>query len=145
MLERSRNLNLGVVILALVVAPVVSAQDTPDPEVPPISIEQFLPVASRTMAVGPFDAEHRSTGIVQPFFIVGCDEVSLEWIEINHSRLLDLKAFGLVVNAPDLAAYERLEQAAEGLLIRPVVGDLLAEHLGITRYPALVTADGIFP
>jgi len=145
MLERSRGLRQGALILALIVAPVVRAQDTPDPELPPVSIEQFLPVASRTLAVGPFDAEHRSTGIAQPFFIVGCDEISLAWVETHRARLLELKAFGLVVDAPDVRTYERLEQAAEGLVVRPVVGDLLAEHLGITHYPALITADGIFP
>jgi integrating conjugative element protein (TIGR03765 family) len=145
MLERSRGLRLGAAILALIVAPAASAQDATEPELPSISIEQFLPVASRTLAVGPFEAEHRSTGITQPFFIVGCDEVSLEWVETHRARLLDLKAFGLVVDALDVRAYERLEHAAEGLVVRPVMGDLLAEHLGITHYPALVTADGIFP
>jgi integrating conjugative element protein (TIGR03765 family) len=145
MLERSRGLRLGTVILALIVAPVVSAEDTPDPELPPVSIEQFLPVESRTLGVGQFEAEHRFTGIAQPFFIVGCDEASLEWVATHRARLLDLKAIGLVVDAPDVRAYERLEQTADGLVIRPVVGDLLAEHLGISQYPALVTADGIFP
>lgn len=145
MLERSRGLRQGALILALIIAPVVRAQETSDPELPPVSIEQFLPVASRTLAVGPFEADHRSTGITQPFFVVGCDEASLEWVATHRARLLDLKAFGLVVDAPDVRAYERLEQAAIGLVIRPVVGDLLAEHLGITHYPALVTADGIFP
>jgi len=122
---------------------VVSAQDLPD--VPPVSIEQFLPIESRTLTVGSFEPEDRATGVIKPFFIVGCDEISLAWVEVNRDRLLDLKAFGLVVDAPNVGAYERLEQVAEGLVIRPVVGDLIAEHLGITHYPALVTADGVFP
>jgi len=143
MLERSRRLGQGALILTLVFTCVVSAQEMP--EVPRVSIEQFLPIESRTLTVGSFEPEDRATGVAQPFFIVGCDEVSLEWVEINRARLLDLNAFGLVVDAPDVEAYERLEQVAEGLVIRPVVGDLIAEHLGITHYPALVTADGIFP
>ena len=143
MLERSHRLGQSALILTFIVAPIVSAQDTP--EVPPVSIEQFLPIESRTLTVGSHAPEERATGVVQPFFIVGCDAASLEWVEVNRARLLDLNAFGLVVDAPDVAAYERLEQAADGLVIRPVVGDLIAEHLGITRYPALVTADGIFP
>jgi len=143
MLERSHSLGQCALILTLIVAPIVSAQDTP--EVPPVSIEQFLPIESRTLTVGSFESEDRATAVVQPFFIVGCDEASLEWVEFNRARLLELKAFGLVVDAPSVLAYERLEQVAEGLVIRTVVGDLIAEHLGITRYPVLVTADGIFP
>lgn len=143
MLERSRRLGQGALILALVFTCVVSAQDTP--EVPPVSIEQFLPIESRALTVGLFEPERRLTGVAQPFFIVGCDEASLAWVEVNRARLLELGAFGLVVDAPNVGAYERLEQVAEGLVIRPVVGDLIAEHLGITRYPALVTADGISP
>ena len=130
-------------MLTLVLTCVVSAQDTP--ELPSVTIEQFLPIESHTLTVGRFEPERRPTGVVQPFFIVGCDEASLEWVEVNRARLLDLNAFGLVVDALDVEAYKRLEQAAEGLVIRPVVGDLIAEHLGIKRYPALVTADGIFP
>jgi len=143
MLERFHRLGQSALILTLVFTCVVSAQDLS--EVPPVSIEQFLPIESRTLTVGSFEPEDRATGVVQPLFIVGCDEASLEWVEVNRARLLELSAFGLVVDAPDVEAYERLEQAAEGLVIRPVVGDLVAEHLGIKRYPALVTADGILP
>ena len=143
MLERLHRLGLRALMLTLLFTCVVSAQDAP--EVPPVSIEQFLPIESRALTAGRFEPERRATGVVQPFFIVGCDEASLEWVEVNRARLLEINAFGLVIDAPGVEAYERLEQAAEGLVIRPVVGDLIAEHLGITHYPALVTADGIFP
>lgn len=145
MLARPRHSGLAGPLLALVVAGAVAAQDAPAPDLPPVTIEQFLPVQSRTLTVGDFETEHRSTGVAQPFFIIGCDETSLEWLENNRARLREIRAFGLVVEAPDVRSYERLESVAEGLIIRPVVGDLIAEHLGLSRYPALVTADGIFP
>ncbi len=145
MLARPRNSGLAGPLLALFVAGAVAAQDAPAPDLPPVTIEQFLPVQSRTLTVGSFEAERRPTGVAQPFFVVGCDEASLEWVQNNHARLLELRSFGLVVEAPDVRSYERLESVAEGLVIRPVVGDLIAEHLGLSHYPALVTADGIFP
>ena len=145
MLERPRRIGRAGLVLALLVASVAAPQDNSTPDLPRVDIAQFLPVASSTLTVGSFEPVHRPTGITQPFFIVGCDAASLEWIKRNRARLLELRAFGLVVEAPDREAYENLESVAEGLIVRPVVGDLIAEHLGLSHYPALVTADGIFP
>lgn len=116
-------------------------------EIPPVdvSIEDFLPVITERMTVGSFEPESRSTGVSRPFFLVGCDDYSLKWVERHRLRLLELGAFGLVVDVPDIDAYRRLEEAAGGLIVRPVAGDLIAEHLELKHYPALVTADGVFP
>lgn len=125
---------------------VASAQETPSTvDLPPVTIERFLPVDTNSLSVGPFEPVLRPTGVSQPFFLVGCDDFSLGWLQDNRERLLALRAFGLVVEAPSVEAYRRLESVAAGLVIRPVAGDLLAEHLGIRHYPVLVTGDGLFP
>jgi integrating conjugative element protein (TIGR03765 family) len=111
----------------------------------PIDIERFLPVHTKAMSAGAFEAQRRPTGVSQPFFLVGCDAYSLAWIEKNRDRLRQLRAFGLVIEAPDAQAYRRLIALAEGLPIRPVAGDAIAKYLRIDKYPALVTADGILP
>ena len=122
------------------------AQDlTMHSRLPSIEVERFLPVHTEAMNPGPFEAQRRRTGVSQPFFIVGCDAYSLTWIERNRERLRELQAFGLVVEAADARAYHQLAALAEGLIVRPVAGDLIAQHLGIVRYPALITADGISP
>ena len=97
------------------------------------------------MQPGPIDAQRRPTGVSRPFFLVGTDAYSLDWLAKNRERLVKLQAFGLVVEVPDAAAYRRLEALAKGVALRPVSADVIAEHLSLTRYPALITAEGIFP
>lgn len=142
------NLVRPLALLALFVAPAprAPAQDvSPGARLPPATIESFLPVRSERLTPGEVTAVRRSTRVTQPFFLVGCDPQSIEWIGRNRERLREIGAYGLVIDAPDAAAYRALEQAAVGLLLRPVAGDLIAEHLGIRHYPVLVTADGFFP
>jgi len=142
------NLVRPLALLALCLAPALPmpAQDTsPGERLPLAAIESLLPIRSERLTPGEVTEVRRSTGVTQPFFLVGCDPRSIEWIGRNRARLRAIGAFGLVIDAPDVEAYRALEQSAVGILLRPVAGDLIAEHLGIRHYPVLVTADGIFP
>jgi integrating conjugative element protein (TIGR03765 family) len=144
MLAVTRSLSFLLVVAALTAG--ASAQETRSAvELPAVTIEHFLPVEAQSLSVGVFEVQRRRTSVSQPFFLVGCDDTSLQWLEENRERLVALHAFGLVIEAPDVESYRRLAAAAEGLVIRPVAGDLLAKHLGIRHYPVLVTADGLFP
>ena len=114
-------------------------------QVPSVALEHFLPVHSARLQVGVVQPQHRSTGVSQPFFLVGTDETSLRWLETHAERLRALQAFGLVVEAPDARAYGGSPRSRPASLIRPVNADLIAEHLGLEHYPVLITADGVFP
>jgi len=141
----SRDVVLSLLCAALVSASAHSQDSATSSALPSINIERFLPVHTPAMHPGPFEGRRRQTGVSRPFFVIGCDEYSLAWLQKNHERLRQLKAFGLVVEAEDAPAYRRLETEAEGLLVGPVAGDLIAEHLGVKQYPALITSDGVFP
>lgn len=112
---------------------------------PPITIEHFLPVHTKSMTPGPFEPIRRRTGVSRPFFLVGSDAYSLKWLAQNHDRLIKLHALGLVVEVADAVVFGDVESAAAGLVVRPVPADLIAKHLGVKHYPALITAEGIFP
>lgn len=129
---------------AAVLAAVLAA-GTSQPQISTPDIERFVPVHTQRLQVGTFDPIRRSTGVSRPFFLLGTDAVSLAWLERNRSRLVALDAFGLVVEAPSLDAYRSVVEAGDGLLIRPVSGELIAEHLRLKYYPVLVTAEGFFP
>jgi len=120
------------------------AQDA-SADLPLVTIEQFPPVHTEAMRPGPLQAQRRPTGVSRPFFLVGSGGYSLGWLKKNRERLVELQAFGLVVEAPDAPAYRKLQAAATGLVLRPVSADLIAEHLGLEHYPVLITAEGIFP
>jgi len=115
-----------------------------DSQLPVVDIAQFLPVHSPTLRPGPFDTQTRPTGVSHAFLLVGCDPRSMEWTNRHRERLIELGAFGLVIEAADTEAYRQLETMARGLVVRPVSGDLIAEHLGLESYPALVTSEGVF-
>jgi integrating conjugative element protein (TIGR03765 family) len=138
------SLKVGLLI-GLAVVQTTVAQDGVDTDLPQVRINQFLPVASPSLSVARFEPIHRPTGVARAFFLVGTDAYSLAWLGQNDATLVELQAFGLVVEVSNVAAYRQVEAAAEGLVIRPVPGDLLAEHLDIEHYPALITAEGIFP
>ena len=137
--------HVALLCVAVIAQPAQPQETVGAPTLPPVGIERFLPVHTEVMRPGPLEAQKRRTGVSRPFFLIGCDDYSLGWIAKNREQLRELRAFGLVVEAADAEAYGRLEAAAEGLLVRPVAGDLIAEHLGVQRYPALITSDGIFP
>jgi integrating conjugative element protein (TIGR03765 family) len=140
-----RHVALGLLCVAASIPQAQSQNSSAVLSPSPIDIERFLPVHTKAMSPGPFEAQRRPTGVSRPFFLVGCDAYSLAWIERNRDRLRQLHAFGLVVEGSDAQAYRHLTSLAEGLLIRPVAGDAIAKYLRIEKYPALVTADGILP
>jgi len=115
-----------------------------DSQLPVVDVSHFLPVHTPGLRPGAFETQARSTGVSHAFFLVGCDATSIEWTRTHRERLIELGAFGLVIEAADVEAYRQLETVARGLVVRPVSGDLIAEHLGLDIYPALVTSEGIF-
>ena len=77
----------------------------------------------------------------QPFFIVGDDPISREWLRINAKHLRKLGAYG-IVTAVDSAT--RLNHMVNALQIpmAPINADSLFEALGFAVWPVLVSADG---
>ncbi|MCE8005310.1 integrating conjugative element protein [Billgrantia ethanolica] len=117
----------------------------PDAGAPvPISERDMLPVVSERMSPGLVQA--RSLDLpagTTPFFLVGDDDLSEAWLAERGEFLRELNAVGLVVQVQDLEGLEQLRVLAQGLEMRPVSGDDLAGRLGLSHYPALITATGI--
>lgn len=79
----------------------------------------------------------------QPVFLVGADAFSLAWLEEHRSALAEHHAVGFLVEAgtqPELAA---ARAAGAGLAIVPSSASSLARLLSLTRYPVLLSAQGI--
>ena len=117
----------------------------PDPSAP-VSIDErdMLPVESETLSPG--RVQHRSLDLppgMTPFFLVGADDLSVEWLKQRGAILRELNAVGLVVQVADLEELERIRDLGQGLEMRPVFADDLAERLGLSHYPVLITADNI--
>ncbi len=110
----------------------------------PYSIEDMLPVVTKTLSPGPVERRGLSLPAgFQPLFIVGDDPLSLSWLAARSQHLLEIGATGLAVNAQSAPTLQLLLDAVSGLRIDPVAGDDLAVKLGLSHYPALITHAGV--
>jgi integrating conjugative element protein (TIGR03765 family) len=79
----------------------------------------------------------------QPVFLVGADARSLDWLRRHRARLAEHGAVGFLVEASAEADLKAVRRAGDGLAIVPASASMLAEVLGLTRYPVLLSAGGI--
>ncbi len=104
---------------------------------------QLFPVHTPELTPGDVNPQTPQLLLPQPFFIIGCDGRSKQWLSQYQGRLALIGAVGLVVEANSLADFEALSTIANGLRLSPVTASQLAKQLGISHYPVLVTASRI--
>ena len=117
----------------------------------PAELSNLLPLQSPGLEVGdsgdtPLSPEvltRLGQGNPRPFFLVGSDAVSLQWLAYHRDTLRSLGAVGMLVQADTEADVRRVADVAQGLSITLGSGSDLAAALGIDRYPVLIAADGI--
>lgn len=117
----------------------------------PAALSNLLPLRSPGLEVGdtagiPLNSEvltRLAQGNPQPFFLIGSDTVSLQWLAYHRDTLRSLGAVGMLVQADTEADVRRVADVAQGLSITLGSGSDLAAALGIERYPVLITPDGI--
>lgn len=100
------------------------------------------PVRTPGMSPGPVEA--RKAQLPQlaaaPFFLVGNDPLSRDWLARFGGRLAKMGAVGFLVQAESDADLKAMRQLAPGLPITPLDASSLAKTLGLSHYPVLVSA-----
>jgi integrating conjugative element protein (TIGR03765 family) len=121
--------------------------DAPLPSRPPKRGEAaMLPVRSLKLSPGNPPRRTLQTPLwSRPIFLVGDDETSHRWLKANGARLKAMGAVGLVVQVETAEALARLRARIPGVPLSPVSGDDLAQRLGLSHYPALISSTGIEP
>ena len=118
------------------------ANPTPKPGVMPL--ETRLPLMPRQLRRGS-PAVQRTEAPIQPFFIMGMDRASLDWLARTLPTLLSINATGMVVQAANRDDWLHLQRKAQAaglpLALYPDTG--LTEAYGITTYPVLVVPQSI--
>jgi len=79
----------------------------------------------------------------KPFFIVGNDVFSRDWLEKNKAYLQKLGAQGLATNIDTQNTFKQLEVMARPLPLVAVPIDELVTVLHLSVYPVLVTGEEI--
>lgn len=117
----------------------------------PAALSNLLPLRSPGLEVGdsadgslnPEVLTRLAQGNPRPFFLIGSDAMSLQWLAYHRDTLRSLGAVGMLVQADTEVDVRRVADVAQGLSITLGSGSDLAAALGIDRYPVLITADGI--
>ena len=104
------------------------------PEMQPGPLETPVPdeTVRRRFAVG---------GVT--FFLLGSDPLSRAWLQQHRAALRERGAVGVVVEANSLSELHALQRLGRGLPIVPLPGRAFYEQLGITRYPVLISQEGL--
>lgn len=133
---------LWVALLSLACAVPVGAE--PD-DLPPVSYDEAMLLPIRTASLRPGPVEPRTVNLpgITALFLIGDDPRSHAWLQQRLADLQSLGAAGLVVNVESADALQALRERAPGLSLTPVPGDDLAQRLGLSRYPVLITATAI--
>ncbi len=110
----------------------------------PYGEQDMLPLESEQLTPGTVTPRQLDLpGGFTPIFLIGDDDLSRQWLAQRGDILREMNAVGLVVQVRDEQSLQALRNAAQGLELRPVSGDGLAERLGLHHYPALISQRGI--
>lgn len=103
----------------------------------------ILPIHSSHLSPGQITSRALSMPGLRPFFLVGEDPQSLDWLRQRATELKEMGAAGLAIEVVDTEALARIRAAAPGITILPVNGNDIATRLQIEHYPVLITATSL--
>jgi integrating conjugative element protein (TIGR03765 family) len=83
------------------------------------------------------------SSIPRPFFLIGSDLRSREWLATHRDRLVKLGAVGMLVQAENVEDLEAMARIAGSLPILPASATDIARALGLEHFPVLVSRRGI--
>jgi integrating conjugative element protein (TIGR03765 family) len=105
--------------------------------------EAWLPIQSPGLTPGPVQARSHDRPFARPFFLIGSDTRSRQWLQDHRDRLKDIGAVGMLVQADTLEDVRTIAELADGLSILPASASDIAQALGISHYPVLISAHAI--
>jgi integrating conjugative element protein (TIGR03765 family) len=124
-------------------APTEPVVVVPQPPTTTVSEADMLPVRSPKLTPGTVVRRTLEAPGLQPFFLIGHDELSRSWLRRHARSLQNRGAVGLVVNVETAEGLAQLRQLVPALPLSAVPADDLADRLGLRHYPVLITSTGI--
>ncbi len=103
---------------------------------------QRFPIES-DLSVGVIETRQHDKPVSRPFFILGYDEHSAQWLETNLNHLQEINALGLVTNVRSAAELARLQQYAGTIELQAIPVESIAEQFDVDSYPVLITTEEI--
>ncbi|MCP4963900.1 MAG: integrating conjugative element protein [bacterium] len=105
--------------------------------------EAWLPIQSPGLTPGFVQARSHERPFARPFFLIGSDARSRQWLKNHRDRLKEIGAVGMLVQADTREDLQATANLSGGLSIMPASASDIAKALGISHYPVLISAHGI--
>ncbi len=103
----------------------------------------WLPIQSPGLTPGSVQARAHDRPFMRPFFLIGSDTRSRQWLQAHLDRLKQIGAVGMLVQADSMDDLRTMARLADGLSIMPASGSDIAKALSVSHYPVLISAHGI--
>ena len=113
------------------------------PELGAADLERLLPIQSPGLTPGTVERRIVKRPFTRPFFLIGSDPLSREWLATHRDRLAEIGAVGMLVEARTADALRAIAAIANGLPILPASASDIAKALDLSHYPVLITRDGL--
>ena len=113
------------------------------PKLGAADVQALLPIRSPGLSPGPVQARSHDRPFSRPFFLIGSDDRSQQWLVEYRERLKEIGAVGMLVQAETREDLRAIARLAGGLPILPASAVDIATALDISHYPVLITPQGI--
>jgi len=124
-------------------APLPQRPATPEPALGAADPKAWLPLRSPGLTPGPVEKQQHGRPFARPFFLIGSDPRSRQWLQAHRDRLKAIGAVGMLVQADNEDDLRAIADLADGLPVLPASAGDIAKALGISHYPVLISAHGI--
>jgi len=107
-------------------------------------LESRFPIVSKLWVLSQFNSINiKFPEMRSPVFLVGCDDMSLGWVQYRSELFEKNRALGFVINCPTYDDYTAFKAAIYPLVVQAVNMDKLATHLKHNKYPAYIHSRAI--
>ncbi|MCB1849468.1 MAG: integrating conjugative element protein [Gammaproteobacteria bacterium] len=103
----------------------------------------LLPIRSPGLTPGPVEPKSHDRPFTRPFFLIGSDPHSRQWLLQHRDRLEEIGAVGMLVQADTPEDLRAIAGLTAGLPVMPASASDIAKALGIAHYPVLIGPRGI--
>jgi len=107
------------------------------------NLDKPLPIRSPGLTPGTVQARTLDATFSRPLFLIGSDRRSRRWLQRHRSRLLEIGAVGMLVQAETINDLRAIADLAKGLPVMPASASDIANAVGVAYYPVLISSSGI--
>ncbi|MCP4387427.1 MAG: integrating conjugative element protein [Gammaproteobacteria bacterium] len=113
------------------------------PQLGAADLTSLVPIRSPGLTPGPVQPKTHDRPFARPFFLIGSDALSRQWLLEHRERLKEIGAVGMLVQADTMDDLQAIARLAAGLSVMPASASDIAKAVGVSHYPVLITPHGI--